>query len=193
MRCRARAPDDEAVEGPLMAFKKGDERVLVHQACASCSSEVYFDMQSRLCNVLKAVKRGRGLKCAAGRKCSRPKKSGATAGCSVASCKRSYHVRCCLDTGWTFGPNKTFFCPVHRRANYDPKDVRGLVDVRLCLRPEGPELRRRHGHVGVASAGRGSTPRARAAPRTRRGARRLRALPLPRHRGRPHPSPSPIA
>ena len=34
--------DDEAVEGPLMAFKKGDERVLVHQACASCSSEVYL-------------------------------------------------------------------------------------------------------------------------------------------------------
>ena len=114
--------DDEAAEGPLMAFKGPEGPILVHAACAACSSEVYYDPCSRLCNVLKAVKRGRGMRCAAEKACSRPRKSGATVGCSVAKCKRSYHVRCSLATGWTFGPNKTFFCKTHLSEDYDPAD-----------------------------------------------------------------------
>jgi len=114
--------DDEAAEGPLMAFKGPEGPILVHAACAAYSSEVYYDPCSRLCNVLKAVKRGRGMRCAAEKACSRPRKSGATVGCSVAKCKRSYHVRCGLATGWTFGPNKTFLCKTHRSEDYDPAD-----------------------------------------------------------------------
>ena len=41
----------------------------------------------------------------------------------VAKCRKSYHVRCCLATGWHFGPARGFYCPQHRVRNYDPEDM----------------------------------------------------------------------
>ena len=171
---------------------KSDERVLVHQACASCSSEVYFDMQSRLCNVLRRLKEEEASSAPRVEKCSRPKKSGATAGCSVASCKRSYHVRCCLDTAGPSGPNKTFSVPSIEGRTTTRRTSEDWWKFDCPVRPEGPETSTTARPCGSArSAGRGSTRPARAA-RGRGGARRPRVLPLPRAVTPRHGSPSPI-
>ncbi|KAH8078174.1 SET domain-containing protein [Aureococcus anophagefferens] len=107
------AGDDEAL-GAFLAFADrgagaGAPKTHVHEACAACSSGVFLDDGGDYCNVLKEVKRGRGMRCAADKACTRrPKLSGATVGCGKKSCKRSYHVPCALATGWCFGPSKTF-------------------------------------------------------------------------------------
>ena len=160
----ARGADDEAPEGPLMAFKKGDERVLVHQACASCSSEVYWTCSRDSATCCFRVKRRRAssarVKMLAAEEIRRD------GGLPAASGAGGYHVRCCLDIGWTFGPNKTLFCPVHRRATTTPRICRMIGDVRLRLRPEG--LNFDDGTAMYARRGSCSTRPARAAPRTRR-------------------------
>jgi len=118
------AADGEDVLGKLLTFKGEDGvNILVHNACASCSSEVFYDAQGRHLNVLKAVSRGKHIQCALGGACGAGKKSGATVGCAVAKCRKSYHVRCCLATGWHFGPARGFYCPQHRVRNYDPEDM----------------------------------------------------------------------
>lgn len=95
----------------------------VHRHCAETSSEVYTDGGGRLVNVVRAVKRGRFIKCALEGKCAHKKKSGATVGCGNARCRRSYHFKCAISTGWRFGPNLTFWCDAHREGvNYDPDD-----------------------------------------------------------------------
>ena len=143
-------------------------------------------MQSRLCNVLKAVRR-QGLKCAAGGKCSRPKKSGAAAGCSVASCKRSYHASGAASTraGPSGRTRPSSVRSIEGRIMIR-RTCRGLVDLRLCLRPEGPELRRWHGHVGVLPVRVVAARRVRGRLRGRGGATTTRASAPP-----PHPD-SPI-
>ncbi|KAH8045642.1 SET domain-containing protein [Aureococcus anophagefferens] len=115
------AGDDEAL-GAFLAFADrgagaGAPKTHVHEACAACSSGVFLDDGGDYCNVLKEVKRGRGMRCAADKACTRrPKLSGATVGCGKKSCKRSYHVPCAA-TGWCFGPSKTFYCARHRGAS----------------------------------------------------------------------------
>ena len=123
------AGDDEAL-GAFLAFADrgagaGAPKTYVHEACAACSSGVFLDDGGDYCNVLKEVKRGRGMRCAADKACTRrPKLSGATVGCGKKSCKRSYHVHCALATGWCFGPSKTFYCARHRGGvDHDPDDV----------------------------------------------------------------------
>ncbi|KAH8065802.1 SET domain-containing protein [Aureococcus anophagefferens] len=123
------AGDDEAL-GAFLAFADrgagaGAPKTHVHEACAACSSGVFLDDGGDYCNVLKEVKRGRGMRCAADKACTRrPKLSGATVGCGKKSCKRSYHVPCALATGWCFGPSKTFYCARHRGGvDHDPDDV----------------------------------------------------------------------
>ncbi|KAH8075621.1 SET domain-containing protein [Aureococcus anophagefferens] len=88
------AGDDEAL-GAFLAFADrgagaGAPKTHVHEACAACSSGVFLDDGGDYCNVLKEVKRGRGMRCAADKACTRrPKLSGATVGCGKKSCKRS--------------------------------------------------------------------------------------------------------
>ncbi|MCJ8732240.1 hypothetical protein PDJAM_G00209060 [Pangasius djambal] len=84
--------DEKKITGPL-SRKKG---TAAHQNCLLYASGIYcknsptfddlfgFDVE----DVLKECKRGRKLKC------SYCKKNGATAGCEVKSCKRSYHYPC---------------------------------------------------------------------------------------------------
>ncbi|XP_062258009.1 PHD finger protein 11-like [Platichthys flesus] len=77
------------------------EEVAAHQNCLLFSSGIYcrdspqFDdlFGFSVEDVLKEVTRGRKLRC---HKC---KKKGATAGCEVKSCKRSYHYPCAVQEG----------------------------------------------------------------------------------------------
>jgi len=118
--------DDEEL-GELRAFVKasGDHKkpVTVHEACAISASEVFAEDRDWY-HVVDAVRRGRSMKCAADKKCRcRPKKSGATVGCAVAKCRRTYHYLCARGTNWAFGPNNMFFwCEKHRQMDYDPDD-----------------------------------------------------------------------
>lgn len=106
-------------EGSLMAFQKGVKQALVHVHCALYSPEVeFFDDNWK--NVLKAVSRGRLIKCS---KCQLP---GASIGCNLNSCLLSYHFSCCEDEDWTFERDgKVFFCKQHR--NNAKKLRRSLV------------------------------------------------------------------
>ncbi|MCI4378114.1 hypothetical protein PGIGA_G00212180 [Pangasianodon gigas] len=84
--------DETKITGPL-SRKQG---IAAHQNCLLYASGIYcknsptfddlfgFDVE----DVLNECKRGRKLKC------SYCKKNGATAGCEVKSCKRSYHYPC---------------------------------------------------------------------------------------------------
>jgi hypothetical protein len=62
--------------------------VYVHEQCALWSPEVGRDRRG-FYNVLKAVRRGRLLRCSA---C---KRAGATIGCQVKTCKVTMHFQCC--------------------------------------------------------------------------------------------------
>jgi hypothetical protein len=64
----------------------GIARVWVHQNCAVWSPEVYFAGLGCLKNVRAALCRGRLLKCS---RCGRP---GATIGCRVDRCPKTYHL-----------------------------------------------------------------------------------------------------
>uniref|UniRef100_A0A0E0C5T4 PHD-type domain-containing protein n=1 Tax=Oryza meridionalis TaxID=40149 RepID=A0A0E0C5T4_9ORYZ len=66
----------------------GIARVWVHQNCAVWSPEVYFAGLGCLKNVRAALCRGRLLKCS---RCGRP---GATIGCRVDRCPKTYHLPC---------------------------------------------------------------------------------------------------
>ncbi|XP_034429511.1 proline-rich protein 12 isoform X3 [Hippoglossus hippoglossus] len=77
------------------------DEVAAHQNCLLFSSGIYcrdsplFDdlFGFSVEDVLKEVTRGRKLRC------SKCKKKGATAGCEVKSCKRSYHYPCAVQEG----------------------------------------------------------------------------------------------
>uniref|UniRef100_A0A3B3SNC7 PHD-type domain-containing protein n=2 Tax=Paramormyrops kingsleyae TaxID=1676925 RepID=A0A3B3SNC7_9TELE len=95
--------------------------LVVHENCLLYSSGIYSKNTSDvddLCgideqDVIKEIKRGRKLKCY---KC---KENGATIGCEVQKCKKSYHYLCALDDGAQpieDIPNGVFriFCSAHR-------------------------------------------------------------------------------
>ena len=99
--------------------------VYVHEQCANFAPEVFVDEQERYCNVLSAIKRGRRTTCGGGGRsaggsggsesgggCGR---AGATIGCVVGQCKKSFHLGCAFDSGWRFAAgDSTFICPTHR-------------------------------------------------------------------------------
>jgi hypothetical protein len=101
--------------------------VYVHEQCANFAPEVFVDEQERYCNVLSAIKRGRRTACGGGGRsagsagsgggsesggCGR---AGATIGCVVGQCKKSFHLGCAFDSGWRFAAgDSTFICPTHR-------------------------------------------------------------------------------
>jgi hypothetical protein len=73
--------------GPVHAGSGAYESCWVHRTCAEWSPEVYWE-DEQLRNVAAAIKRGRRMACAhCGGK-------GATLGCLVAACNRSYHYAC---------------------------------------------------------------------------------------------------
>ncbi|RLM94030.1 hypothetical protein C2845_PM08G21530 [Panicum miliaceum] len=87
----------------------GIARVWVHQNCAVWSPEVYFAGLGCLRNVRAALCRGRLLKCS---RCGRP---GATIGCRVDRCLKTYHLPCSRAEACIFDHRKFLIaCNDHR-------------------------------------------------------------------------------
>ena len=76
-----------ALVGPFRAGGGAYEACWVHKTCAEWTPEVYWD-GDQLRNVAAAIQRGKHLLCA---NCGG---KGATLGCIVAACTRSYHYAC---------------------------------------------------------------------------------------------------
>ncbi|XP_043698853.1 uncharacterized protein LOC122649680 [Telopea speciosissima] len=94
--------------GP-MNDRFGIAGVWVHQHCAVWSPEVYFAGLGCLKNVRAALCRGRALKC------SRCGRSGATIGCRVDRCPKTYHLPCGRADGCVFDHKKFLIaCSDHR-------------------------------------------------------------------------------
>src|SRR5438105_2350890 len=68
------------------------EDVWMHRECAVWSPNVYVDAKGDWRNVMEELWRSRPLNCAECRK------GGASIGCFVESCNRSYHIRCAKQT-----------------------------------------------------------------------------------------------
>lgn len=90
--------------GHFVAFYHSARYILVHRYCAINSPEVEYK-KGRYRNVISAIKRGRQLKCHA---CGQ---AGATVGCINKTCRRSFHVPCCV--GWNFSRSKAYLCTEH--------------------------------------------------------------------------------
>ena len=75
--------------------KENADSFWVHELCAGYSPEVAQEGNEWF-NVGSAVRRGRKLACAGCRS------RGATVGCFVPTCPRSYHIACAMRTGWDF-------------------------------------------------------------------------------------------
>ena len=94
--------------GPLLG-PFGDNDTHVHRLCALWSPEVYHE-NDKIRNVLAAVRRGRGLKC------SYCFKRGATVGCCVDWCNKTYHIRCAQKAGCEINALEWILsCPEHSR------------------------------------------------------------------------------
>ncbi|KAI7727491.1 hypothetical protein M8C21_022451 [Ambrosia artemisiifolia] len=84
--------------------------IWVHQHCAVWSPEVYFAGLGCLKNVRSALFRGKVLKC------SRCGRRGATIGCRVDRCPKTYHLPCARAIGCIFDHRKFLIaCTDHRR------------------------------------------------------------------------------
>ncbi|XP_010465454.1 PREDICTED: uncharacterized protein LOC104745798 [Camelina sativa] len=86
----------------------------VHQNCAVWSPEVYFAGVGCLKNIRAALFRGRSLKCT---RCSRP---GATIGCRVDRCPRTYHLPCARANGCIFDHRKFLIACTDHRHHFQP-------------------------------------------------------------------------
>ncbi|TMW60638.1 hypothetical protein Poli38472_000680 [Pythium oligandrum] len=113
-----------SVEGPfieapvrLQLADKSTQLVYLHMNCALHSPEVYVKPDGTFCNLQRAIKRGRQLKCTS---C---KEVGATVGCVVEKCRCNYHLRCAVESGGEFiGSPYTLYCKSHAEENHkEPK------------------------------------------------------------------------
>eukprot|EP00250_Pteridium_aquilinum_P013052 c21101_g1_i1 orf=321-5741(+) len=89
--------------GPLLGpldDRFGIAGVWVHQECAIWSPEVYFAGLGHIKNIRAALRRGKLLKCT---RCTRP---GATIGCRIERCPRTYHLPCARFDGCFFDHKK---------------------------------------------------------------------------------------
>ncbi|XP_076026239.1 PHD finger protein 11 [Genypterus blacodes] len=117
---------ETAVTGPLSS--KGD--VTAHQNCLLYSSGIYcqfspkFDELFGFCitDVHEEVKRGSKLYC------DRCKKSGATAGCEVKRCRKTFHYPCAMADGAENLEDEdngkyVLYCRKHKQTNKDGESV----------------------------------------------------------------------
>lgn len=95
-------PGDSMGVHPLI---NGSQRLFVHDQCA-IASPLCFKRNGSWYNVTKEIRRGRSLTCV---EC---KKRGATVGCAIPSCPRSYHWKCAVNCGWSLNQMQ-FYCPTH--------------------------------------------------------------------------------
>ncbi|KZV51935.1 hypothetical protein F511_08545 [Dorcoceras hygrometricum] len=91
--------------------------IWVHQQCAVWSPEVYFAGLGCLKNVRAALYRGRMLKC---NRCKRP---GATIGCRVDRCPKTYHLPCARAKGCIFDHRKFLIACTDHRHLFQPHGV----------------------------------------------------------------------
>ncbi|PKA50184.1 ATPase family AAA domain-containing protein [Apostasia shenzhenica] len=102
----------------------GIARVWVHLHCAVWSPEVYFAGLGCLKNVRAALCRGRALKCS---RCGRP---GATIGCRVDRCPKTYHLPCSRAERCIFDHRKFLIaCSDHRRF-FQPQGTKLSLKIR---------------------------------------------------------------
>lgn len=101
-------PGDSMGVHPLI---NGSQRLFVHDQCA-IASPLCFNRNGNWYNVTKEIRRGRSLACV---EC---KKRGATVGCAIPSCPKSYHWKCAVNCGWSMNQIQ-FYCPTHeaQRSN----------------------------------------------------------------------------
>ncbi|XP_031405064.1 uncharacterized protein LOC116213998 [Punica granatum] len=92
--------------------------IWVHQNCAVWSPEVYFAGLGCLKNVRAALCRGRALKCT---RCGRP---GATIGCRVDRCPKTYHLPCARANGCIFDHRKFLIACTDHRHFFQPHGVK---------------------------------------------------------------------
>ncbi|PIA35097.1 hypothetical protein AQUCO_03600038v1 [Aquilegia coerulea] len=88
--------------------------VWVHHHCAVWSPEVYFAGLGCLKNVRAALCRGKALKCS---RCERP---GATIGCRVDRCPKTYHLPCGRADGCIFDHRKFLIACNDHRNLFEP-------------------------------------------------------------------------
>ncbi|KAI3466086.1 hypothetical protein Pfo_022749 [Paulownia fortunei] len=91
--------------------------IWVHQQCAVWSPEVYFAGLGCLKNVRAALYRGRVLKCS---RCRRP---GATIGCRVDRCPKTYHLPCARAKGCIFDHRKFLIACTDHRHLFQPHGI----------------------------------------------------------------------
>ncbi|KAL1563731.1 hypothetical protein AAHA92_06161 [Salvia divinorum] len=91
--------------------------IWVHQQCAVWSPEVYFAGLGCLKNVRAALYRGRVLKCS---RCRRP---GATIGCRVDRCPKTYHLPCARAKSCIFDHRKFLIACTDHRHLFQPYGV----------------------------------------------------------------------
>ncbi|KAL4656937.1 hypothetical protein GN956_G3945 [Arapaima gigas] len=124
-------PEESKIMGPLLR----KNRVVAHENCLFYSSGIYHrdnDNKNELQgfeekDVMEEIRRGRFLKC------YRCKTTGATVGCEVKKCKRSYHYPCAiLDNAKTVENIKRgifkMYCELHRQF---PSGMNGEFAVHL--------------------------------------------------------------
>ncbi|KAK4767843.1 hypothetical protein SAY87_002984 [Trapa incisa] len=92
--------------------------IWVHQHCAVWSPEVYFAGLGCLKNVRAALCRGRALKCT---RCGRP---GATIGCRVDRCPKTYHLPCARANGCIFDHRKFLIACTDHRHFFQPHGIK---------------------------------------------------------------------
>ncbi|KAF3442464.1 hypothetical protein FNV43_RR16380 [Rhamnella rubrinervis] len=98
--------------------------IWVHQHCAVWSPEVYFAGLGCLKNVRAALCRGRALKCT---RCGRP---GATIGCRVDRCPRTYHLPCARANGCIFDHRKFLIACTDHRHHFQPQGSQYLARIK---------------------------------------------------------------
>ncbi|KAK8615137.1 hypothetical protein V6N13_068921 [Hibiscus sabdariffa] len=104
--------------------RHGIARIWVHQQCAVWSPEVYFAGLGHLKNVRAALCRGRALKCT---RCGRP---GATIGCRVDRCPKTYHLPCARANGCIFDHRKFLIACTDHRHLFQPQGIHYLAKIK---------------------------------------------------------------
>ncbi|KAL7585327.1 hypothetical protein Lser_V15G45369 [Lactuca serriola] len=98
--------------------------IWVHQQCAVWSPEVYFAGLGCLKNVRSALCRGRVLKC------SRCGRRGATIGCRVDRCPKTYHLPCARVNGCIFNHRKFLIACTDHRHLFQPHGTKYLENLK---------------------------------------------------------------
>ncbi|KAL8505783.1 hypothetical protein ACS0TY_016848 [Phlomoides rotata] len=98
--------------------------IWVHQQCAVWSPEVYFAGLGCLKNVRAALYRGRMLKCS---RCMRP---GATIGCRVDRCPKTYHLPCARAKSCIFDHRKFLIACTDHRHLFQPHGIQNSLRLK---------------------------------------------------------------